>query len=66
VSCDVVDIQAFSAMTVPKLPHAIEWIGRDSVDFSLMYHVTRGIPGLFERNTYAKFAGGIRKNTSSD
>jgi hypothetical protein len=65
-SGDIVDIQAFSAMTVPKLPHAIEWIGRDSVDFSLMYHVTRGIPALFERNTYVKFAGGKRKNPSSD
>jgi Ran GTPase-activating protein (RanGAP) involved in mRNA processing and transport len=65
-SGDFVDIQAFVAMAVPKLPHAIEWIGRDSVDLSLMYLVTRGIPELFERNTYAKFAGGKRKNPSSD
>jgi hypothetical protein len=65
-SGDNVDIQAFAAMAVPILPNAIEWIGRDSVDFSLMYHVTRVIPALFERNTYAKFAGGKRKNPSSE
>ena len=59
-----VDIQAFAAMAVPILPDAIEWIGRDSVGFSLMYHVTRAIPALFEKNTYAKFARGKRKHPS--
>jgi hypothetical protein len=36
-------------MTVPILPHAIEWIGKDLAGFLLMYHVTRGIPMLFEK-----------------
>jgi hypothetical protein len=30
------------------LPSALEWIGRDTVGFSLMYNVVRGIPKLFE------------------
>ena len=65
-SGDIVDIQEFASMAEPKLPHAIEWIGRDPVHVSLMYHVTRGISALFERNAYAKFAGGKRKNPSLD
>ena len=43
-----VDIQAFAAIARPVLPHAMEWIGRDLVGFSLMYHVTRDIRALFE------------------
>jgi len=50
-SGDNMDIQAFSAMDVPILPHAIEWIGKDLIDFLLLYHVTRGIPAMFEKNT---------------
>ena len=50
-SGDNMDIQEFSAMAVPILPHAIEWIGRDLDGFPLMYHVMRGIPALFDRNT---------------
>ncbi len=43
-----VDIEAFAAIARPILPRAMEWIGRDLVGFSLMYHITRGIPALFE------------------
>ena len=49
-SASMIDTQAFSVMSVPVLPHAIEWIGRDIVCFSLMYQVLRSVlvPKLFE------------------
>ena len=49
-SASMIDTQAFSVMSVPVLPHAIEWIGRDIVCFSLMYQVSRAVlvPKLFE------------------
>ena len=42
-----VDIQAFAAIARPILPRAMDWFGI-LVGISLMYHVTRGIPALFE------------------
>jgi hypothetical protein len=49
-SASKIDTQAFSGMTVPVLPHALEWIGRDILGFSLLYQVSRVIlvPKLFE------------------
>ena len=45
-----IDTCAFSVMPVPLLPHAIDWIGRDLLGFSLMYQVSRAVlvPKLFE------------------
>ena len=35
--------EAFSEMAGHIHPHAIEWIGRDLIGFSLLYHVSRGV-----------------------
>jgi Ran GTPase-activating protein (RanGAP) involved in mRNA processing and transport len=43
-----VDIQVFDGMSRSTLPSALEWIGRDTMGFSLMYNVVRGIPKLLE------------------
>ena len=32
-----------AVMTVPVLPHVIEWIGRDLIGFSLLFQVSRGV-----------------------
>jgi hypothetical protein len=37
-----INTHAFALMTVPVLPQALEWIGRDSLGFSLMYQVLQG------------------------
>jgi hypothetical protein len=49
-SASKIDTCAFSVMPVPLLPHAIDWIGRDLLGFSLMYQVSRAVlvPKLFE------------------
>jgi hypothetical protein len=38
-----INTQAFAVMPVQVLPQAIHWIGRDSLGFSLMYQVLRGV-----------------------
>ena len=43
------DIHVFSRMPSTTLPIAIEWIGRNRTEFTLMYEVVRVIPALFER-----------------
>lgn len=43
-----VDIQVFDGMSRSELPSALEWIGRDTMGFSLMYNVVRGIAKLLE------------------
>jgi Ran GTPase-activating protein (RanGAP) involved in mRNA processing and transport len=49
-SASRINTQAFAVMSVPVLPHAIEWIGRDLLGFSLLYQVSRSVlvPKLFE------------------
>jgi hypothetical protein len=49
-SASSMNTQDFSEISVPVLPHATEWIGRDIVCFSLMYQVLRSVlvPKLFE------------------
>jgi hypothetical protein len=51
-------------MAVPSLSTAIKWIDRDLAGFLLMYHVTRGIPALFEDQ---RMGGGsmMRGNTTT-
>jgi hypothetical protein len=45
-----INTQAFDVMSVPVLPQAVEWIGRDLLGFSLLYQVSRSVlvPKLFE------------------
>jgi hypothetical protein len=43
------DIHVFARMPSTTLPIAIEWIGRNRTEFTLMYEVVRVIPALFER-----------------
>jgi len=43
-----VNIQVFDGMSRSELPSALEWIGRDTMGFSLMYNVVRGIAKLLE------------------
>ena len=43
------DIHVFARMPTTTLPIAIEWIGRNRSEFTLMYEVVRVIPALFER-----------------
>lgn len=49
-SASRINTQAFAVMSVPVLPHAIEWIGRDLLGFSLLYQVSRSVlvPKLFD------------------
>ena len=41
---EAVDISVFALMPEALLPHAIEWIGRDRLGFSLMYQFVAGYP----------------------
>ena len=41
---EAVDIGVFARMPEALLPHAIEWIGRDRLGFSLMYQFVGGYP----------------------
>ena len=43
------DIHVFARMPSTTLPIAIEWIGRNCTEFTLMYEVVRVVPALFER-----------------
>jgi hypothetical protein len=49
-SASRINTQAFDVMSVPVLPQAVEWIGRDHLGFSLLYQVSRSVlaPKLFE------------------
>lgn len=49
----------FADMEMNCMPHAIEWIGRDALGFTLMYHLMHAMPSLFEMDT--KIAGKKRK-----
>ena len=40
-------ISNINGLNRSTLPSALEWIGRDTLGFSLMYNVVRGIPKLF-------------------
>lgn len=42
-------IHVFAHMPVTTIPVAIAWIGRDRIEFTLMYDVVRAVPALFER-----------------
>ena len=39
-------IPNINGLSRSTLPSALEWIGRDTLGFSLMYNVVRGIPKL--------------------
>jgi hypothetical protein len=49
-SASRINTQAFDVMSVPVLPQAVDWIGRDHIGFSLLYQVSRSVlaPKLFE------------------
>ena len=63
---DSTSIQVFVGMSASTLPHAMEWIGRDNLGFSLMYRVVRGIPSLFEPKISSGSVGSKRKSLSLD
>jgi hypothetical protein len=42
------DIHAFSTMPETAMPHAISWIGRDSLGYSLMFDFVCSNPALFD------------------
>lgn len=44
----VEDIHVFAQMSEKVMPHAINWIGRDSLGYSLMLNFVRGNPTLFD------------------
>lgn len=44
----VEDIHVFDQMSEKVMPHAINWIGRDSIGYSLMLNFVRGNPTLFD------------------
>ena len=41
---EAVDISVFALMPEALIPHALEWIGRDKLGFSLMYQFVAGYP----------------------
>lgn len=45
---DINSIEVFVGMFMSFMSHAIEWIGKETNGFTLMYNVTRGIPSLFK------------------
>jgi hypothetical protein len=57
------DIHAFTRMPETVKPHAISWIGRDSLGYSLMFDFVRGNPTLFDifSNRFHLHAGVKRK-----
>lgn len=57
------DIHAFTRMPETVMPHAISWIGRDSLGYSLMFDFVRGDPTLFDisNNRFHVHAGVKRK-----
>jgi hypothetical protein len=51
---EAVDISVFALMPEALLPHAIEWIGRDRLGFSLMYQFVGGYPLDFSDNNSSR------------
>lgn len=58
---DMNSIEVFSGMSTSFMSRAIEWIGKDTFGFTLMYNVTRGIPLLFESNISSSDMGKKRR-----
>jgi hypothetical protein len=48
------DIEVFAFMPEALLPHAIEWIGRDRLGFSLMYQFVGGYPVYFSDDNLSR------------
>jgi len=54
---EVKGIPKMNGMSRSTLPSALEWIGRDTLGFSLMYNVVRGTPTLFESKLTPIYVG---------
>ncbi len=61
---EAVDIGVFARMPEALLPHAIEWIGRDRLGFSLMYQFVAGNPLYFSDDNYSSRAAKKLKQSS--
>ena len=46
----------FFDMDLKLMPHAVAWIGRDTVGFPLLHRLIRGMPSLCDYHGNAKLA----------
>ena len=56
-----IDTQLFFDMDLKLMPHAVAWIGRDTVGFPLLHRLIRGMPSLCDYHGNAKLAVAKRK-----
>lgn len=43
----MINIHEFLGIELKVMPHAVEWIGRDTQDTSLLYELVKNMPALF-------------------
>jgi hypothetical protein len=55
------DMSVFARMPESILPFAMEWIGRNSFGYSLMYQFVGGFPWLFGGQNYPTETGEAKK-----
>jgi len=55
------DINVFTQMPETILPHAISWIGRDSLGYSLMLNFVQGSPTLFHIPNVGHQHAGVKR-----
>ena len=60
---EAVDIGVFARMPEALLPHAIEWIGRDRLGFSLMYQFVGGYPLDFSDYNSSRAAKNLKHSS---